>query len=73
MHTCSTEHLDILWGQNVHVDVIPEVLAALRLHSDSGPEMDSSWQHGSLATSKVTVMDATQVTSDGVTDGTISD
>lgn len=26
------EHLDILWGQNVQVDVIPEVMLALRQH-----------------------------------------
>jgi len=25
------EHLDILWGRNVHIDVIPEVLASLEL------------------------------------------
>jgi len=25
----SYEHLDVLWGRNVHIDVIPEVLAAL--------------------------------------------
>jgi len=23
------EHLDVIWGENVHVDVIPKVLAAL--------------------------------------------
>ncbi|KAF9453978.1 triacylglycerol lipase [Macrolepiota fuliginosa MF-IS2] len=27
------EHLDILWGQNVHVDVIPKVLASLELYN----------------------------------------
>jgi len=26
------EHLDVLWGRNVHVDVIPRVLDALPLH-----------------------------------------
>lgn len=26
------EHLDILWGENVHKDVIPEVLDALEYH-----------------------------------------
>lgn len=25
------EHLDILWGRNVHIDVIPEVVASLEL------------------------------------------
>lgn len=24
------EHLDVIWGKNVHVDVIPKVLAILR-------------------------------------------
>jgi len=28
------EHLDVLWGKNVHVDVIPEVLEALRKHRE---------------------------------------
>lgn len=28
------EHLDILWGKNIHVDVIPEVLAALNRFAD---------------------------------------
>jgi len=27
------EHLDILWGENVHEDVIPEVMEALRTHA----------------------------------------
>lgn len=26
------EHLDILWGENVHIDVIPHVVEALRSH-----------------------------------------
>lgn len=26
------EHLDILWGKSVHIDVIPEVLSSLRKH-----------------------------------------
>ena len=26
------EHLDVLWGKNVHVDVIPQVVGALRQH-----------------------------------------
>ncbi|KAF9228355.1 alpha/beta-hydrolase [Gyrodon lividus] len=29
------EHLDILWGQNVHREVIPEVVNALRLYCES--------------------------------------
>ncbi len=32
------EHLDILWGKNVHVDVIPQVVRALRQHCEN-PEM----------------------------------
>ena len=32
------EHLDVLWGKNVHVDVIPEVVNALRKHCEK-PEM----------------------------------
>jgi lysosomal acid lipase/cholesteryl ester hydrolase len=32
------EHLDVLWGKNVHVDVIPEVVQALRQHCEK-PEM----------------------------------
>jgi len=28
------EHLDILWGKNVHVDVIPQVVRALRQHCE---------------------------------------
>lgn len=27
------EHLDVLWGRNVHIDVIPEVLASLELYN----------------------------------------
>lgn len=27
------EHLDILWGRNVHIDVIPEVIASLELYN----------------------------------------
>lgn len=27
------EHLDVLWGKDVHRDVIPEVLGALERHS----------------------------------------
>jgi len=47
----SYEHLDVIWGKNVHVDVIPEVVKALsrhrhkgqRLHDDRGVrEMPSS-------------------------------
>lgn len=30
------EHLDILWGKNVHVDVIPVVLQALRRYCVGG-------------------------------------
>ena len=32
------EHLDVLWGENVHVDVIPQVVRALRQHCGR-PEM----------------------------------
>ncbi|KAI0060489.1 alpha/beta-hydrolase [Artomyces pyxidatus] len=32
------EHLDVLWGENVHIDVIPEVVRALREHC-STPEI----------------------------------
>ncbi|KAH9956208.1 triacylglycerol lipase [Russula dissimulans] len=32
------EHLDVLWGQNVHVDVIPQVARALQQHCEK-PEM----------------------------------
>jgi lysosomal acid lipase/cholesteryl ester hydrolase len=32
------EHLDVLWGQNVHVDVIPQVVRALHEHCEK-PEM----------------------------------
>jgi len=32
------EHLDVLWGKNVHVDVIPQVAHALRQHCEN-PEM----------------------------------
>jgi lysosomal acid lipase/cholesteryl ester hydrolase len=32
------EHLDVLWGKDVHVDVIPEVINALRKHCEN-PEM----------------------------------
>jgi lysosomal acid lipase/cholesteryl ester hydrolase len=35
------EHLDILWGKNVHVDVIPQVVRALRQHCEN-PEMIKS-------------------------------
>jgi lysosomal acid lipase/cholesteryl ester hydrolase len=35
------EHLDILWGRNVHVDVIPQVVSALRQHCVN-PEMIKS-------------------------------
>jgi lysosomal acid lipase/cholesteryl ester hydrolase len=28
------EHLDVLWGKNVHVDVIPQVVRALRQHCE---------------------------------------
>jgi lysosomal acid lipase/cholesteryl ester hydrolase len=35
------EHLDILWGRNVHVDVIPQVVHALREHCEN-PEMIKS-------------------------------
>ena len=39
------EHLDILWGRNVHVDVIPQVVDALRQHSKK-PEMIKSDANG---------------------------
>ncbi|KAI9441228.1 triacylglycerol lipase [Lactarius indigo] len=32
------EHLDVLWGKNVHVDVIPQVTRVLREHCEN-PEM----------------------------------
>ena len=32
------EHLDVLWGKNVHVDVIPQVVYALKQHCEK-PEM----------------------------------
>jgi lysosomal acid lipase/cholesteryl ester hydrolase len=32
------EHLDVLWGKNVHVDVIPQVVGALKDHCEK-PEM----------------------------------
>jgi len=32
------EHLDVLWGQNVHVDVIPQVARALKQYCEK-PEM----------------------------------
>jgi lysosomal acid lipase/cholesteryl ester hydrolase len=32
------EHLDVLWGKNVHVDVIPQVIRALREHCEN-PEL----------------------------------
>jgi len=35
------EHLDVLWGQNVHVDVIPQVASALKQHCEK-PEMIKS-------------------------------
>jgi lysosomal acid lipase/cholesteryl ester hydrolase len=35
------EHLDILWGRNVHLDVIPQVVSALRQHCVN-PEMIKS-------------------------------
>lgn len=30
------EHVDVIWGQNIHVDVIPEVLNALRTWCEGG-------------------------------------
>lgn len=30
------EHLDVIWGQNIHVDVFPEVLNALRTWCEGG-------------------------------------
>jgi lysosomal acid lipase/cholesteryl ester hydrolase len=39
------EHLDVLWGKNVHVDVIPQVTRALREHCKK-PEMIRSDVNG---------------------------
>jgi lysosomal acid lipase/cholesteryl ester hydrolase len=36
----SYEHLDILWGKDVHVDVIPEVLEALKGHCENPEKLD---------------------------------
>lgn len=35
------EHLDVLWGRNVHVDVIPVVLEALKRYCTSGNRSES--------------------------------
>lgn len=34
------EHLDVLWGKDVHVDVIPEVLEALKRHCEDPKKLD---------------------------------
>jgi lysosomal acid lipase/cholesteryl ester hydrolase len=39
------EHLDVLWGKNVHVDVIPQVTRVLREHCET-PEMIRSDVNG---------------------------
>jgi lysosomal acid lipase/cholesteryl ester hydrolase len=36
------EHLDVLWGKDVHIDVIPVVLDALERHSDVVAEVSTS-------------------------------
>ncbi|KAF8273435.1 triacylglycerol lipase [Lactarius quietus] len=50
------EHLDVLWGKNVHVDVIPQVTCVLREHCKN-PEMirthtglhpDAAWRSRSV-------------------------
>ncbi|KAF8893876.1 triacylglycerol lipase [Infundibulicybe gibba] len=45
------EHLDVLWGQNVDKDVIPEVLTALAQHSD---DKETHAATGGLETTSVT-------------------
>jgi lysosomal acid lipase/cholesteryl ester hydrolase len=39
------EHLDVLWGKDIHVDVIPQVAQALRQHCEN-PEMIRSIADG---------------------------
>jgi len=36
------EHLDILWGKNVHIDVIPVVLDALEQHCETSAKVSTS-------------------------------
>lgn len=39
------EHLDILWGENVHVDVIPKVMLALKQHQ-TGDHSEAQCENG---------------------------
>ncbi|EKM80741.1 hypothetical protein AGABI1DRAFT_71247 [Agaricus bisporus var. burnettii JB137-S8] len=39
------EHLDILWGENVHVDVIPQVMLALKQHQ-TGDHSEAQCENG---------------------------
>jgi lysosomal acid lipase/cholesteryl ester hydrolase len=44
---CGYEHLDVLWGKDIHIDVIPAVLDALAMHREpydmlGSSKMDSS-------------------------------
>jgi lysosomal acid lipase/cholesteryl ester hydrolase len=40
------EHLDILWGAKVDVDVIPHVLTALKEHSEENTDGGEDWKIG---------------------------
>jgi len=48
----SYEHLDILWGKNVHRDVIPEVLEALNFYC-APPEQDDAVVDNNMKTNEL--------------------
>jgi lysosomal acid lipase/cholesteryl ester hydrolase len=68
------EHLDVLWGKNVHVDVIPQVVRALRQHCEN-PEMirNDADAFGSKANLHPDVAYNGGLFVDGSDNGTISD
>ena len=46
------EHLDVLWGRNIHEDVIPEVINALRTWCERGREVGNLQETNALKVSE---------------------
>jgi len=53
------EHLDILWGKDVHKDVIPEVVRALKMYRDSYDSADELKDEYGMTESGCTVTQLT--------------
>jgi lysosomal acid lipase/cholesteryl ester hydrolase len=62
------EHVDILWGKDVHRDVIPEVFAALTRHCRN-PDMISRKQvNGNIGTDESATASATESTGGNISE-----